>query len=108
MNSQPSQPDDSACGIVALPVSATTVCADDLRVELVTAIDAYDAVEIDASAVETVGQAVLQLLVAAQAEAERAQTACRIVHPSAAFAERVNACHLAERIGMNEERGGSI
>lgn len=108
MNSVHSQPDRTSSGLVSLPASATTVCANDLRVHLVTAFDGNEAVEIDASEVETVGQAVLQLLMAAQEEAKRAETVCRVVNPSAAFAERVNECGLAERIGMNSQEGTEI
>jgi len=83
-----------------LPAHGTTVTAEDLRVRLVLAADLDDAIEIDASDVESVGQAVLQLLVAANAEAASAGQAFRIVNPSPAFTERVNRCHLAVAIGL--------
>jgi anti-anti-sigma regulatory factor len=83
-----------------LPVHGTTVTAEDLRVRLVLAADLDDVVEVDASTVESVGQAVLQLLVAARAEAERTGGRFRIVNPSPAFTDRVNRCHLAASIGL--------
>jgi anti-anti-sigma regulatory factor len=83
-----------------LPAHGTTVTAEDLRVRLVLAADLDDAIEIDASEVESVGQAVLQLLVAARVEAESAGQAIRIVNPSQAFVERVTSCRLAEAVGL--------
>ena len=68
---------------------------------LVLAADLDDAIEVDASEVESVGQAVLQLLVAANAEAASAGQAFRIVNPSPAFTDRVNRCHLAAAIGLD-------
>ena len=83
-----------------LPVHGTTTAAEDIRVRLVLAADLDDAIEVDASEVESVGQAVLQLLVAARAEAESNGQAFRIAHPSHAFVERVTSCHLADAIGL--------
>ena len=57
-------------------------------------------ITIDASEVENVGQAVLQLLIAARAEAERNEQPFAIVNPSTAFVERVTACRLADAIGL--------
>ena len=59
-----------------------------------------DVIEIDASEVESVGQAVLQLLVAARAEAASAGQAFRIVSPSPAFTDRVTRCQLAAALGL--------
>jgi anti-anti-sigma regulatory factor len=83
-----------------LPAHGTTVTAEDLRVRLVLAADFDDTVEIDASEVESVGQAVLQLLVAARAEAAGTGHGFRIVNPSPAFIDRVSRCRLAEAIGL--------
>ena len=83
-----------------LPAHGTTVTAEDLRVRLVLAADLDDAIEVDASEVESVGQAVLQLLVAARIEAENAGQAFRIVNPSQAFVERVTSCRLAAAVGL--------
>lgn len=83
-----------------LPAHGTTVTAEDLRVRLVLAADLDDAIEIDASEVESVGQAVLQLLVAARAEAAGAGQAFRIVSPSPAFTDRVTRCQLAATLGL--------
>jgi anti-anti-sigma regulatory factor len=86
-----------------LPVHGTTVTAEDLRVRMVLACDFDGAMQIDASQVETVGQAVLQLLVAARTEAREADHEYEIVNPSTAFVERVQACGLAEAVGLSEE-----
>ncbi|MCH7860927.1 STAS domain-containing protein [Sphingomonas sp. NPDC092331] len=83
-----------------LPVHGTTVTAEDLRVRLVLAADLDDAIEIDASEVESVGQAVLQLLVAARAEAAAGGQQFRIANPSPAFVDRAQRCHLAATIGL--------
>ena len=83
-----------------LPAHGTTVTAEDLRVRFVLAADLDDTIEVDASQVESVGQAVLQLLVAARAEAASAGQPFRIVEPSPAFVERVTSCRLAEAIGL--------
>lgn len=84
-----------------LPAHGTTVTAEDLRVRLVLAADLDDAIEIDASEVESVGQAVLQLLVAARAEAIAGGQEFRIANPSPAFVERVNRCRLAPAIDLD-------
>lgn len=83
-----------------LPAHGTTVTAEDLRVRLVLAADLDDAIEIDASEVESVGQAVLQLLVAARAEAASNGLDFRIANPSPAFVDRVNRCQLGAAIGL--------
>lgn len=86
-----------------LPAHGTTVTAEDLLVRLVLASDLDNAIEIDASAVESVGQAVIQLLIAAKAEADAQGQRFVIANPSAAFVERVTACDLASAIGLSEE-----
>lgn len=86
-----------------LPAHGTTVTAEDLRVRLVLASDLDGAIEIDASAVESVGQAVLQLLVAARAEADAQGQRFVIQNPSPAFVDRVIACGLAPAIGLTVE-----
>ena len=106
MNSMPSQPETAAADdhMVTLPAQAGTVTAEDLRVGLVLAADLDHALRIDASRVEGIGQAVLQLLVAARAEAERAAMPFEIVDPSPAFIERVSRCGLAETLGIQTEK----
>lgn len=94
---QPPEADDRA---LRLPAHGTTVTAEDLRVRFVLAADLDDVIEVDASQVESVGQAVLQLLVAARAEAKGNGQAFRIVNPSQAFVNRVTSCRLADAIGL--------
>lgn len=84
-----------------LPPHGTTVTAEDLRVRMVLASDFDGAMEVDAGAVESVGQAVLQLLVAARAEAEAQGQNFVIRNPSPAFVDRVTACGLAPAIGLS-------
>ena len=83
-----------------LPAHGTTVTAEDLRVRFVLAADLDDTIEVDASQVESVGQAVLQLLVAARAEAAANGQRFRIANPSQAFVNRVNSCRLADAVGL--------
>ncbi|WP_019831328.1 STAS domain-containing protein [Sphingomonas sp. PR090111-T3T-6A] len=88
---------------VTLPAHAVTTTAEDLRVRLVLACDVAGGIEIDAGEVESIGQAVLQLLVAAKDEAEAKGLPFSIPSSSPAFAERVKACRLAPRIGLTDE-----
>lgn len=88
-----------------LPAHGTTVTAEELRIRFVLAADLDATIAVDASEVESVGQAVLQLLVAAKAEADRAGKAFAITNPSPAFVERVNQCRLAEAIGLEPVTG---
>jgi anti-anti-sigma regulatory factor len=93
-----SPPDDRS---LVLPAHGSTVTAEDLRVRLVLASDFDGAMAVDASAVESVGQAVLQLLVAAKAEADAQGQSFSISNPSPAFVDRVTACGLAAAIGLS-------
>ncbi|WP_294330252.1 STAS domain-containing protein [uncultured Sphingomonas sp.] len=88
-------------GAVALPAHGSTVTAADLQTRLIQAVDGDGPVEVDASQVESVGQAVLQLLVAAKAEAEKLGKAFTILNPSTAFTDRVNRCQLAAAVGID-------
>lgn len=100
MNSPQSLPSLGDDRSLRLPVNANTVSAEDLKVRLVLAADLDEEIQIDASQVESVGQAVLQLLVAARGEAEHKSLDFEITNPSPAFAERVAACGLAEMLGL--------
>jgi len=91
-------------GPVRLPAHGTTVTAEDLRVHLVLAADYEGRTEIDASGVESVGQAVLQLLVAARIDADANGQAFAILNPSPAFVDRVTACRLAGALGIESEK----
>lgn len=108
MNSTPSQPDlpdDPVIdeGPIQLPANGTTVSAEDLQVRLVLAADRLPEIRIDAAQVENVGQAVLQLLVAACAEADAKGLDFEIIAPSEAFLARVHACRLGEPLGLSGE-----
>lgn len=86
---------DAADGALKLPAHCTTIVATELHARLVAG-----ATELDASEVESAGQAVLQLLVAARADAGERFT---IVHPSRAFVDRITACGLGEAVGLSIE-----
>jgi len=86
-----------------LPAHGSTVVADDLRVQLVLAADSEEELVVDASEVESVGQAVLQLLIAARRNADERGQRFAIINPSPAFVQRVSACRLAEPLGLQTE-----
>lgn len=88
---------------VRLPVHGSTVTAEDLRVRLVLASDFDGEIHVDASEVESVGQAVLQLLLAGKTEADGNGQSFTIHNPSDAFVDRVVVCGLTGSIGLNVE-----
>jgi len=92
-------------GAIRLPAHGTTVTAEDLRIHLVLAADYRERTEVDASGVESIGQAVLQLLVAARRDAAQAGQPFAILDPSPAFVTRVTAACLADAIGLQTEKG---
>lgn len=94
----PSASDPAEDRSLRLPVHGNTMAAEDLKVRLVLAADLDEQMHIDASQVESVGQCVLQLLVAAHAEAERQSLEFEIINPSPAFVERVVGCGLAKML----------
>lgn len=113
MSSMPSPPDVIAVEaleamdadrLVVLPANCDTVSAEDLQVRLVLAIDHDSEIRVDASAVDSVGQAVLQLLLAAKHEAQAGGQPFTIERPSAAFVERVEACRLADALGLSHQK----
>lgn len=83
---------------IVLPAHGTTVTAEELKVRLVLAADLDERIEIHAGAVESLGQAVIQLLLAARAEAERSGKPFSILSPSPAFADCIAWCGLAETL----------
>jgi len=91
-------------GPIHLPAHCSTVLADDLRIRLVLAADQADTIVINASEVEDIGQAVLQLLITARVEAERQGGAISIQNPSPSFADRIIRCGLAEAIGLDSDK----
>lgn len=101
MTLTPNPPEtDHVPGVIRLTGHGTTVTAEDLRSELVLASDCAGTA-IDASEMHSVGQAVLQVLVAARNDALLHAQPFHFTATSDAFAERVNRCQLAESIGMD-------
>jgi anti-anti-sigma regulatory factor len=86
--------------MVHLPANGMTMAAEELRNQLVCAADVAGQTIVDGSAVQTIGQAVLQLLVAARRDALAMATRFEIIHPSAALLQAARACCLAEAIGL--------
>jgi anti-anti-sigma regulatory factor len=87
-----------------LPAHCTTVTAEDTHVRLVLAADFDETIEVDASQVESIGQATLQLLIAARADAVANGRHFAIVDASPAFVDRVTKCRLAEAIGLESQK----
>ena len=86
---------------VRLAANASTVTAADLRARLLAAIDGVSGdVAVDAGGVASVGQAVLQVLVAARAEIVAAGRDLVFIDPSRAFLERVAGCRLGGALGL--------
>lgn len=100
MNSVPFSPELAAGEFILLPPSGTLIAAEELQPLLVLAVDRGEGLQLDASAVENVGQAMLQLLVAGRHEAVAAGQPFRIADPSTAFRERVSACRLEAALGL--------
>ena len=98
-----SQFDPEAGGPVPFPPHGTTVLAEDLRVRLVLASDVDGDVVVDGSEVESIGQAVLQLLIAAREEADRNGNSFSIANPSQPLRQRLSACGLSTLFGLEEE-----
>lgn len=89
---------------LVLPSQCTTVNAEDIGVRLVLAADFNGDIVIDASGVESIGHATLQLLVAAHADTIANGNTLTIASPSPAFLERVTACRLADAIGLDNQK----
>lgn len=95
-------------GTICLAGHGTTVTAQDLRMRLVAASDLEKATAIDASELLSVGQAVLQLLIAAKRDAEKHDRRLNYTGASAAFSERVEGCQLANAIGLKTGKDVSL
>ena len=104
-----SQPDPAPdFGTIRLSGHGTTVTADDLRTQCVVASDLCDSTAIDASEALSVGQAVLQVLIAARREATLLSHRYTFVGASAAFSDRVTSCQLADAIGLETGKDVSL
>ncbi|CAN5518821.1 hypothetical protein BH10PSE14_BH10PSE14_24100 [soil metagenome] len=96
-----SQPDPALDpGVIRLVGHGSTVTAEDLRTQLVLASDLAESTAIDASETLSVGQAVLQLLIAARHEAGLRNQPFHFTGASVAFSDRVQGCQLADAIGL--------
>lgn len=89
--------------LLSLPVIGSTATASATRDALASALEHDGGCHVDASEVESIGQATLQVLLAASRAAEQAGVPFEIINPSAPFLERVNACRLASLLGLPEE-----
>jgi len=101
-------PDTPDFGVIRLSGHGTTVTADDLRTQFVLASDYSATTAIDATELLSVGQAVLQLLIAARREASERDHRFHFIGASAAFSERVTSCQLADAIGLETAKDISL
>ncbi|CAH0356129.1 MAG: STAS domain-containing protein [Pseudomonadota bacterium] len=95
-------------GTIRLHGHVSTVAAEDLRNQLIMAADHSGTTAIDASEVVSIGQAALQLLIAAKREATERDHDLHYTGASAAFRERVDACQLADAIGFETGKDDSL
>lgn len=91
-----------ADGRLRLPPNVTTVMAEDLRAGLVLAADHEAAILIDASETVSIGQAALQLLIAAKQEADRLNIPFAIENAQPALVARIGALGLGEMLSLGE------
>ena len=89
---------------IALPAQCGTAAAEGLRGALLRAAQSGP-IRIDASQVSNLGQAVLQLLLAARRTAETSGMAFDIAAPSSAFSDTLARCQLAEALGQLPAQG---
>ena len=89
---------------ILLPPHCSIDAAASLR-DALLAIEAPAGVAIDAGAVETIGQAVLQLLLAARNDAVADGRAFALIGTSPAFAARIEALGLGDRLGLTALQG---
>lgn len=89
-----------ADGRLHLPPNLTTMMAEDLRAGLVLAADHEAAILIDASETVSIGQAALQLLIAASQEADRMKIPFAIENAQEPLIKRIEALGLAEMLGL--------
>ncbi len=94
-----------ADGRLHLPPNVTTTMAEDLRAALVLAADHEEAITIDASETESIGQAALQLLIAAKLEADRLNMPFAIEHASSRLTTRLSTLGLADILELSGEGG---
>ena len=92
--------DDHAGNALRLAPRCTTEMAVDLRSDLVLASEAGGDLLIDGSAVESVGQAVLQLLIATEREASGLGRRLVIIDPSPALEAVLSSGGLAQSLGL--------
>lgn len=95
-------------GNIRLHGHVTTVAAEDLRNQLIMAADHSVSTAIDATDVLSIGQAALQLLIAAKREATERDHDLHYTGASAAFRERVDTCQLADAIGLETGKDDSL
>ena len=110
MDSPLNQPDAPATGSEAggylrLLPNVSTVMAEDLRAALVLAADHDEAITIDARDTVSIGQAGLQLLIAARLEADRLDLPFAIEHARPELIERLTSLGLSELFGLGAEGG---
>lgn len=88
-------------GAIRLPANVSTVLAEDLRARMVFAADHDEAIIVDASEVEAIGQAGLQLLIAARKEADRLDLPFALTNLSEPLFQRLVTLGVADALGID-------
>jgi anti-anti-sigma regulatory factor len=89
--------------MILLPAQCSNALAQSLLTALIDHADRAADVTINGAAVDTIGQAVLQVLVSAKADADATGRTFRIAAPSPALIERAVGCKLDQLIGLARE-----
>lgn len=92
-------------GRIHLPPNVSTVMAEDLRAGLVLAADHEEAIIVDAAETTSIGQAALQLLVAAKFEADQLAIPFIIENARPELVERIAMLGLADLLGISSQKG---
>ncbi len=93
--------------MITLPAHCATAVAQGLLASFIDHADCGEDVVVDGSAVDVVGQAVLQILVCAKADAGATGRSFTIEPASDALVKRAIGCRLGEQLGF-ESRGTDI
>jgi anti-anti-sigma regulatory factor len=86
--------------MITLPAHCATAVAQGLLASFIDHADRGEDVVVDGSAVDVVGQAVLQVLVCAKADADAAGRSFLIAPASDALIQRAIGCRLGQQVGL--------
>src|SRR6187402_1464260 len=91
--------------MISLPAHCSTPMAKGVLAALIEQADRAADIVVDGARVDDIGQAVLQVLVCAKADADAAGRSFTIANPSGALIDRATRCKLDRLLGL-AQRGG--